>query len=182
MIIYINELGHMTNMVAMRIYGKNLKKSSSPEPNDRWPWNLVCNIVYACTTKLIQVMTLGWPSLISHQGQIWSHRHLYGKKWKLLFFWNFCSLWSQGCLKHSTKWVNEVDWVSKVKVILWPWSKITLISKLKLVFPRNSWVIGNQSSYESLWDNGNENLCKWNWSHDQDAMPIYGKNFKNFLI
>ena len=31
--IYINELGHMTNMAA--IYGKNLKKLSSPEPNDR---------------------------------------------------------------------------------------------------------------------------------------------------
>ena len=35
--IYTNELGHMTNMAAMTIYGKNLKKSSSPEPIDRWP-------------------------------------------------------------------------------------------------------------------------------------------------
>ena len=35
--IYINELSHMTNMAAMPIYGKNLKKSSSPEPIDRWP-------------------------------------------------------------------------------------------------------------------------------------------------
>ena len=32
--IYINELGHMTNMAAMPIYGKNLKKSTS-EPIDR---------------------------------------------------------------------------------------------------------------------------------------------------
>ena len=30
--INTNELGHMTNMA---IYGKNLKKSSSPEPIDR---------------------------------------------------------------------------------------------------------------------------------------------------
>ena len=30
--IYINELGHMTKMAAMPIYGKNLKKSSLPEP------------------------------------------------------------------------------------------------------------------------------------------------------
>ena len=29
-----NGLGHMTNMAAMPIYGKNLKKSSSPEPID----------------------------------------------------------------------------------------------------------------------------------------------------
>ena len=35
--IYINELGHMTNMAAMPIYGKKLKKSSFLEPIDRWP-------------------------------------------------------------------------------------------------------------------------------------------------
>ena len=29
-----NELGDMTNMAAMPIYGKNLKKPSSPEPID----------------------------------------------------------------------------------------------------------------------------------------------------
>ena len=30
-----NGLDHMTNMAAMPIYGKNLKKSSSPEPIDQ---------------------------------------------------------------------------------------------------------------------------------------------------
>ena len=30
--VYINDPGHMTKMAAMPIYGKNLKKSSSPEP------------------------------------------------------------------------------------------------------------------------------------------------------
>ena len=52
--IYTNELGHMTNMAAMPIYGKNLKKSSTPEPLD-----LVCSIVYGSTTKVVQIMTLG---------------------------------------------------------------------------------------------------------------------------
>ena len=47
----------MTNMATMPIYGKNLKKSSSPEPIDRWPWNLVCSFVYASTTKIVQI----WP-------------------------------------------------------------------------------------------------------------------------
>ena len=131
--IYTNELGHMTNMAAMPIYGKNLKKSSSPEPIDRWPWNFECRIVYASTTKNVQIITLGWPWHILRQGQIWWHRLLYGKKGKLfIFFWNCCSLRSQSCLKHSTKWVNEVEWVSKVKVILWPWSKDTQISKLNV--------------------------------------------------
>ena len=30
--VYINGPGHMTKMAVMPIYGKNLKKSSSPEP------------------------------------------------------------------------------------------------------------------------------------------------------
>ena len=50
----------------------------------------------------------------------------------IYFFGNCCSLRSQSCLKHSTKWVNEVEWVSKVKVILWPWAKVTQISKLNV--------------------------------------------------
>ena len=33
--INTNELGHMTKMATMPIYGKNLKKSSSPEPTDQ---------------------------------------------------------------------------------------------------------------------------------------------------
>ena len=49
--------------MTMPIYGKNLKKSS-PEPIDQWPWNFVCSIVYASTTKIIQIITLGWPWLI----------------------------------------------------------------------------------------------------------------------
>ena len=32
--INTNEVGHMTYMAAMPIYGQNLKKSSSPEPID----------------------------------------------------------------------------------------------------------------------------------------------------
>ena len=80
---------------------KTLKKSSPPEPIDRWPWNLVCSIVYAGATKIVQSMTLGWSWPILGQGQIWSHRLLYGNKRKLLFFWNYCSLRSQSWLKHS---------------------------------------------------------------------------------
>ena len=48
------------------------------------------------------------------------------------FFGNCCSVRSASCLNHSTQWVNEVEWVSKVKVILCPWSKVTQISKLNV--------------------------------------------------
>ena len=33
--IHINELGNMTNITAMPIYGKNLKKFSTSEPIDQ---------------------------------------------------------------------------------------------------------------------------------------------------
>ena len=41
-----------------------------------------------------------------------------GKSEKDLFFENYCSLRSQSCLKHLAKWVNDVELVSKVKVVL----------------------------------------------------------------
>ena len=89
---------------------------------------------------------------------------------------------SQSCLKHLAKCVNEVEWVSEVKVILWPWSKVTQISMLKLVFFKTNWMIWNQSSYESLRENGNENLYKWVGSHNQHGhhAHIYGDMVKTF--
>ena len=156
----------MTKMAAMPIYGKNLKKSSSPEPIERWLWNLVCSIVYVSTTKIVQIISLGWPWPFYAKVKFGHIGFCMGKSENYLFFGNYCSLRSQSCLKHSAKWVYEVGWVSKVKVILWPSSKVTKISKLKLVFLKNSWVIWNQSSYESLKGNRNENKFKWVGSHD----------------
>ena len=46
--VCINGPGHMTKMAAMPIYGKNLKKSSSPELVGRFPRNLVCSIGDSC--------------------------------------------------------------------------------------------------------------------------------------
>ena len=54
----------------------------------------------------------------------------------------------------STKLLNGVTRVLKVKVIPLPWAKDTHISKFKLVFLRNLWVIWNQISYESSWEKG----------------------------
>ena len=46
--VCINGPGHMTKMAAMPINGKNLKKSSSPEPAGRFLRNLVCSIGDSC--------------------------------------------------------------------------------------------------------------------------------------
>ena len=81
-----NDLSHMTNMAAIPIYGKTIKKSSSPEPIDQWPWNLVCSIVYGSTTKV---------------GQIWLHRLLYGEQWKLFIF--YTPVWKTVVLCYTTR-------------------------------------------------------------------------------
>ena len=83
--IYTNELGLMTNMAAMPIYGKNLKKSSSPEPVDPWPWNLVCSIMYGSTIKVVQIKSLVWPWPILRQGQF-GHIGFWLGKVKIIYF------------------------------------------------------------------------------------------------
>ena len=55
-----NGLGHMTNMAAIPICGKNFKISSSLEPKGRCPSKLVYSIGYLSTTKFVQMMTLGY--------------------------------------------------------------------------------------------------------------------------
>ena len=126
----------MTNIATMPIYGKILKTSSTPEPIDRWPWNSVCSIEYAsiCITKIIQIITLGWPWPILRQSQFGHLGFSMGKSENYLFLRNYCRTRSQSWLNYSTKNGNEAKWVSKVN--FWPWPKVTQISKLKLVYLR----------------------------------------------
>ena len=55
----------MTKMAATPIYGKNSLKSSSSEPEGRWPWDLVCSIGDVGPTKFVQMMILTWPDLLN---------------------------------------------------------------------------------------------------------------------
>ena len=107
-----------------------------------------------------------------------------GKSENNLFFGNYCSLRSQSCLKHLAKWVHEVEGVSKVKVILWFWSKVTQISKLKLVFLKNSGAIWNQNSYESLRENKEWKFIQISWVTWPTWLPCpyIVKTLKNLLL
>ena len=100
---------HKTKMADMPIYDKKLKKSSSPEPKDRWPWNLVCNIGCSSTTKLFHMMALGWPWFILRQGQIWSLLLLYRKK--VLFVCLYWGLTSQSTIFQSCRDGATASWV-----------------------------------------------------------------------
>ena len=55
----VNGPGHMTKMTTIPIYGKNPLKSSSPEPEGRRPWDLVCSIGVVGPTKFVRTMILG---------------------------------------------------------------------------------------------------------------------------
>ena len=69
-------------------------------------------------------------------------------------------------------------WVLKVKVISWPWPKVSYIWNLKLAFLRNHLANQNQILYVSFQVQGNENLLTWWWSHYQDGpqCPYMVKN------
>ena len=58
--IYSYVAGQMNKIAAMPVYDKKkkLKKSSSPEPADRFPRNLVCSIRNSCLSYFIQMMPL----------------------------------------------------------------------------------------------------------------------------
>lgn len=64
-----NKLGHMTKVAALLIYG---------------------SIESKYTSKIIQIMYLGWTWPMLCQGNMWSLRPLYGKMWKVWLFGNYC--------------------------------------------------------------------------------------------
>ena len=59
--VCLNGPGQMTKMAATPIMVKTIKKTSSPEPEGRWPWDLICSIGDVRPTKFVQIMILGWP-------------------------------------------------------------------------------------------------------------------------
>ena len=48
----------MTKMAATPIYGKHTLNCSSPEPESRWPWDLVCSNGDVGFTKFVPMMVL----------------------------------------------------------------------------------------------------------------------------
>ena len=148
---------------------KTLQKSSSPEPPGRLPWNLVFSILGSGPSKFVQMMTRGWSWPNLFRSQIWSIGLFNGKKWKMWIFFKLLQCVSSKLVMQLTKWVNGLTRVLKVKVIQ--------ISKFKLVFLRNLWVIWNQISYESSWEKEMKIYSK-RFGHmtKMAAITIYDKN------
>ena len=67
----------MTKMAATPIYGKNLQKSSSSEPEVLWSWNLACSIMDSRNdiTTLAFYDRHGSDSILSLQCNSWKVIH-----------------------------------------------------------------------------------------------------------
>ena len=100
--IYTNELGHMTNMAAMPIYGKNFKKNlflQNQQTDDLETLYVALAMQhYQGFFKLSP-----WVDLDPFYAKV-----IFGDIGLCIgksdfFFGNCCSLRSQSCLKHSTK-------------------------------------------------------------------------------
>ena len=168
---------HMTKLASCPYMVKTLKNlwnqkaddlETSLEPKGRWPWNFVCIIRCSSTSKFVQMMTLGWPWPILQQGQIWSLMLLYGKRVKQWIFQK----------QLLTKW-HEPIWISKIKIIHWPWSKVTQIQHLQTSFPLKP--LGRLKpnfmwSLHWMGEGGKvyENLFKWSRTHDQNGHHSQG--------
>ena len=78
-----------------------------------------------------------------------------------------------------TKWVHEPIWMSKVKVIHWPWSKVTQLQHFIYVFFRNLKPTEAKFHLYPPWDEGTK-VCSNGRGHMTSlaAMHIYGKKNK----
>ena len=80
--------GHMSKMAAIPIYGKNLKKSSSPEPKGRWLW--------------------GYIHVLNHEIYIYIYIYIYKIRLQIHFFLNLQQM--NEVTRHFCWHQNFVPW------------------------------------------------------------------------
>ena len=107
-----------------------------------------------------------------------------GKSENYILFGNCSSHRPQSWFKYSNKWVNEVKWVLEVKVIIWPWPKVTYISKIKTCFSQKLFSYLEPNFFWKL-------MSEWEWKFIQMSRvtwtrwlpcPYMVKAFKNLLL
>ena len=81
-----------------------------------------------------------------------------------------------------TKWVHETIWISKVKYIHWPWSKVTQIQHFQTSFPEKPldrlkanfmWSLNGMGEWKNI------QMVQVTWPA---ARLIYGKNLKKIFF
>ena len=88
---------------------------------------------YKCTTKFVQMMTLGWPWLFYSKDKFGLFCFCLGTCLKCRFLRNYWSLWGGSW---SNKCVHDDLWQPKVKVIHLPLAKIAQIQHFRTSLPQ----------------------------------------------
>ena len=100
---------------------KTLQKSSSPEPVNQFPRNLVCSSGDSAHHTLFK----WWPTVdldqFYNKVKFVNLGFSTGKSESCWFFHKYFSLWPE------TNWNNEELWVLKAEVISWPWLKVIYV-------------------------------------------------------
>ena len=165
--VWSKDVGHMTKMVAMPIYGKNR--------NNHLLWNQKADDLEswfaALGTRVLLNLFKWWPwddlDLIYGKDEFGHLCFVWEKGKTIIVFRNYCRLWYKSWYMQSTKWVHEALWIPKVKVIHWFWSKSLRLNIFKLLFLSNhlaDWILCGV-----FYGWGNESVFKLFRSHDQDG-------------
>ena len=93
------------------------------------------------------------------------------------FMWSFLGMGRDSILR--IPWVHEPIWISKVKVIHWPWSKVTQnrIQHFQTSYPEKP--LGRLNFMWNLNEMGEWKSIQMVHMTKIAAMPIYGKNMKS---
>ena len=122
------------------LYEKKLWKSSSLELMDWWPWNMVCSIRYSSTTKIVHLMTLGWPWPFLQQDQMWENANT-------LDFMESFECFGQNMVIKVVLMRQDL-WVEEVKVIVWALTQDSCSMTVSNISSKATWPIVTKSHLE----------------------------------
>ena len=141
-------------------------------------WHFVRMLIIIISRSSLKLDHVGSKTrLLGHQATQVSDL---GPLWPSCFI--YCSPRSQSWLKHSTKWVDEIKWVSKVKASLWPRPKVTHIQSYNLYFSETAgWFLTN-FPWKLIGESWKFILISWfTWPRWQPC-PYMVKTFNNLLL
>ena len=192
-------------MAAMPIYGKNLKKSSSPEPRMPWSWIFAQIIRNGRSIKVAKRIVVRWHLTFLLQGQCHFPMHLYEPH---PFEWENCwEFQTTSPLNNLSQFCSVFIWshlrvgkqkIAKIIAVHWPrwWPCPYMVKTFKKLLLQNQECLGTESLHKSLETRGLPKLLKeFSWHltflwQGQVCFPMHlyephtfeCENFKELLL
>ena len=164
-------------MGAMPIYGKNLKKSSSPEPNK--PWTLIFAQIMGdrSSTKIVKIWFYVDVRPFYCQGQMLPHAFV----WAIYIYIGSIEVTSWSTVTKIVL-IGNLRWPSSCLCLLY-FPATVLFTCIKSWFFRNHLANFHQISHWSYCWNVIDSLFKWSRSIDYQAHIFFKtKNCSNFSL